>query len=272
MDEASREMAAAAEERERELAAREEQLAMLRAKLEAHADGGKAQQGQVSVLVDNLSHSRDELRVKAEQLALVRQSMVVLEQVCTCARTCARAAPPSLLSRVRHPRGAPAGARCEGGGGGSAPRAPGDPRARVRVEGRRDARAHRAATREPDGAQGLCHLRLARPPPCRGSAARAYLSTRWWAAPRSAGAMRSYSARSSRFDARSPMRAPRVSHSARRRWRCRRRPARSRPAGRRARSSNSFTTRRVAPLIASLPARVTTRRLDVTTCRGSACL
>ena len=136
MDEASREMAAAAEERERELAAREEQLAMLRAKLEAHADGGKAQQGQVSVLVDNLSHSRDELRVKAEQLALVRQSMVVLEQVCTCARAHARAAPPSLLSRVRHPRGAPTGARCEGGGGGPAPRAPGDPRARVRVEGR----------------------------------------------------------------------------------------------------------------------------------------
>ena len=44
--------------------------------------------------------------------------------------------------------------------------------------------------------------------------------------------------------------------------------------GRPSRTEQQFfhNTARRLPLIASLPARVTTRRLDVTTCRGSACL
>ena len=90
-----------AEQRE-QLAARDEQLALSRAKLRSSAGSGKGTQGQVEALysrrlyrrsspcytllrqVEALAESataaREELKVKGEQLALMRQSTQVLEQ------------------------------------------------------------------------------------------------------------------------------------------------------------------------------------------------
>jgi len=90
-----------AEQRE-QLAARDEQLALSRAKLRSSAGSGKGTQGQVEalysrrlyrrsspcytllrqveVLAESATAAREELKVKGEQLALMRQSTQVLEQ------------------------------------------------------------------------------------------------------------------------------------------------------------------------------------------------
>jgi len=63
-----------------QLLARDQQLELSRAKLRSTAGGGKSVQGQVEALAESATAAREELKVKGEQLALLRQGVQVLEQ------------------------------------------------------------------------------------------------------------------------------------------------------------------------------------------------